>query len=123
MAALALAAAAGGCADVVASENLVEVRFVVVDDRAYTAGESLAGAGAVGEKYAEVLRFVDCSGGLWLGDTTGPDDWCPLEDGDSNFLPEGTAIHRVESRSPAEALTAHHDGAWVELRPVPQEGS
>ena len=120
--ALALAVGAAGCSEVITSADMTSRRFVVVDDRPYAPEELLAAdMGAPGETYAVVLRFVDCSGGIWLGAAAGPEDWCPLENGDSNFLPEGTPIHRVGETDPADALTVNHEGAWVVLRPVPVE--
>lgn len=108
-----------GCSDPV-STDAVQIMAVVVDDIFYTPREPLGvQAEAVGEKYTEVVRLVDCSDGLWLDGNTWVSDHCPLENGDSNFLPAGTPIHRMTGKEPGEALTVFHWDAWHPLEPIP----
>lgn len=76
----------------------------------------------VGEKYTEVTRFVDCSKGVFIDAHTHLSDFCPLADGESNFLPTGTPIHRIEGVDPAEALTVLYSGGQDVLRPLPRSG-
>jgi hypothetical protein len=122
-----LGLAVAGCAgrDVIGPEGAL-IAMVIVDEVAYMQAARLEPAiRPVGEAYAWVLRFVDCSQGVWRGQTH-ISDYCPLENGDSNFLPEGTTLYRIEGVDPAEALAVFReydvvparDPEWVELAPV-----
>jgi hypothetical protein len=116
-----------GCArGDVSGPNGALIAVVIVDDVAYMQAAFLEPATRpVGEAYAHVLRFVDCSQGVWRG-RTHISDYCPLENGDSNFLPEGTILYRIAGVDPAEGLAVFReyevvparDPEWVELAPV-----
>jgi hypothetical protein len=123
LAALMLGAALVGCSDVVATADMVRVGLVRIEDRVYSPAGPLEPESAQGPEYAEVLRYVDCSDGVWLGVGADASDWCPLENGDSNFLPAGTPLYRVEGMPPEEGLTVDTDNDRVLLRPVETEGS
>lgn len=113
---------AGACADPVSTEALL-IPVVVVDSVPYGLDSTLqAESQTVGEKYAEVKRFVDCSKGVWIDLSTHVSDFCPLADGESNYLPAGTPIHRIVGVEPAEALTVLHGGVQEVLRPLPRSG-
>lgn len=122
-----LGLAVAGCAgrDVIGLDGAL-IAVVIVGDVAYREAAYLQPATRpVGEAYAQVLRFVDCSQGVWRGQTH-ISDYCPLEDGDSNFLPEGTILYRIEGVDPAEGVAVFReydvvparDPEWVELAPV-----
>lgn len=112
-----------GCSDPV-STDASQILAVVVDDIFYTPRDQLGvQAEAVGEKYAEVVRLVDCNDGVWLDGNTWVDDYCPLENGDSNFLPAGTPIHRMTGKEPGEALMVFHVDEWLALEPLPTTSS
>lgn len=112
----------GACTDPVSTDAAL-VAGVVIDSVFYGLDSTLrAESQTVGEKYAEVLRFVDCSEGVWVNRSTYVSDFCPLADGESNYLPAGTPIHRIEGVEPAEALTVLHGGVQEVLRPLPQSG-
>lgn len=115
--AVGLGAMVAGCSEV-ASPDAALVTAVVVDDFLYTPRSHLESqTQVVGEKYAEVVRFVDCSDGIWLDRSSHVSDHCPLENGESNYLPTGTPIHRIEGVEPGEALTVYHGDVWEVLRP------
>ncbi len=112
----------GACTDPVSTDAAL-IAGVVIDSAFYSRASHLdAATQTVGEKYAEVKRFVDCSQGVWIDVNTHVSDFCPLSDGESNYLPTGTPIHRIEGVEPAEALTVLHAGVQEVLRPLPRSG-
>lgn len=112
-----LGAMVAGCSEP-AGTDAVLVTAVVVDDFYYTPRAHLESqTQVVGEKYAEVVRLVDCRDGIWLDDRTYVSDHCPLQNGESNYLPTGTPIHRIEGVEPGEALTVYHGEVWEVLHP------
>lgn len=117
-AALALALGAAACDDATAPLAM-QIRVVIIDGTAYTTRAAMeAERPVVGERYAVVRRYVDCSGGVAADEHTHLSDYCPLRDGESNYLPAGTPIHRLEGVEPAVALAARHLEQWQILRPV-----
>lgn len=118
--------AAAGCAGRdVSGPQASLVQMVVIDDLYYEqAADFDPETRPLGEPYAQVLRYVDCSQGVWRGNTH-ISAYCPLENGDSNFLPAGTILYRIEGVDPAVGLAVFReydvtpvvDSHWVELAP------
>ena len=106
----------------------LQIAVVVLDGVAWSeAGVLDITARPVGEAHTVVQRHVDCSGGVWLDPNTHGSDACVLGDGDSNYLPAGTVLYRIEGEDPAQVLAVYReydvtpaiDPEWVELAPVP----
>jgi hypothetical protein len=104
-----------------------QIAVVIVDDLMYSQAAYLdPDTRPVGAAYAQVLRFVDCSQGLWRDSHTHVSEYCPLRNGDSNFLQAGTVLYRIDGVDPTEALVVFRtydvvpvrDPEWVELAPL-----
>lgn len=99
----------------------VQIPVVIIDDMAYGVhGDTAISSAANGSVYRAVKRRVDCSRGVWIGPNTHVEDYCPLQDGESNFLPTGTGIHTVEGALPTERLAFYdeHRSEWLALAPL-----
>lgn len=121
-----LVLALAGCGEATGPEAS-QIGVVIVDSVAYAAtGRLDVAERPIGAAYAEVRRYVDCSQGVWLDDDTHVEDACFLEDGDSNFLPAGTVLYRIEGVDPSEALAVYREydvvppiePEWLELAPL-----
>lgn len=121
---LALAGCDGGA---VSGPDGSQIAVVIVDDLVYSQAAFLdPDTRPVGGVYTQVLRFVDCSRGLWRDSHTHVSEYCPLRNGDSNFLEAGTVLYRIEGVAPTEALVVFRtydvvparDPEWVELAPL-----
>jgi hypothetical protein len=82
----------------------------------FPAGELDPATVPLGARYATVLRHVDCSDGIWVSGNTHIEDYCPLKDGDSNFLAAGTPIYRIEGVLPSERLAVLDHRSWIFLK-------
>lgn len=81
-----------------------------LDGRLYAIADPSLLGGDPGEIVAHVARHVPCD------DTPGPCDAVePLRDGDSNFLPEGTAVHAVPGFDPSERVAVRPLDVWILL--------
>jgi hypothetical protein len=116
-----LAVAACGNGEPVGVDRLV-VPTVVVDGVAYFPDGILGMSDvAIGPVHATVQRRVDCSQGRWLDSNTHVSAYCPLSDGESNFLDAGTPLYRIDGVPSGERLAFHYDygSEWVALKPNP----
>lgn len=113
---LGMGAVIAGCSSPVSSEAVLAMA-VVVDEVFYAASADLnPQTETVGEKYTEVSRYVDCREGVWINTNTYVSDHCPLQNGESNYLPTGTPIHRIAGVDPVTALTVFYGDVWQVLR-------
>lgn len=111
--------AVAACGEPVGVDRLV-AHTVVVDGVAYLP-DGIPGMSdvAIGPVHATVQRRVDCSQGRWLDRYTHVNAYCPLRDGESNFLEAGTPIHRIDGVPAGERLAFYYDygSEWVALKP------
>lgn len=115
LAAAAASVSATGCKDPTGADAAL-IAAARIGDAYYTSGSTFdLQAETLGERVA-TLRFVDCSDGIWIEDHTHVSDDCRLDDGDSNFLPTGTAVFTVEGVDPLERLAARRviEGEFTE---------
>lgn len=115
-----LAVAACGDGDPLGVDRLV-AHTVVVDGVAYLPDGILGMSDvAIGPVHTTVQRWVDCSQGRWLVTYTHMSAYCPLSDGESNFLEAGTPIHRIDGVPAGERLAFYYDygSEWVALKPA-----
>jgi hypothetical protein len=63
----------------------------------------------VSSVHAPRKRRVDCSQGRWLDRNTNVSAYCPLNDGESNFLDAGTPLYRIDGVPSGERLAFHYD--------------
>jgi hypothetical protein len=98
------------CSDPVGVDGS-QIAVVVLDGVAYGPANIEPGD-VVGGVHTTVKRRIDCSRGRWLSRNVHVEDHCPLEEGESNFLDGGTAIHRIEGAQPHERLAYFSEFLW-----------
>ncbi|HSJ14228.1 MAG TPA: hypothetical protein VK939_07425 [Longimicrobiales bacterium] len=121
LALVAIAAIACSADDPVSIDGLI-VPSVVVDGVTYFPdGSQNISDIAIGPVHATVQRRVDCSRGRWLDSFTHVSAYCPLDDGESNFLDAGTPIHLTDGVPAGERLAFYYEygSEWVALIPQP----
>lgn len=79
--------------------------YLLVEDRPAGAPS----ARVLGAEHGRVLRRIECEGVIHVGNGR-IDDPCGFQDGDSDILPAGIALHVVEDVPPAQWLGAVLDG-------------
>lgn len=97
-------AVAGDCIAVV----YLDGRYFVAMGTAESATDFSPGA-----LYATVTRYRECQDTVTIDESGAVEESIePLEDGESNFLPEGTPLHRVDGYPPTERLAADTEYGW-----------
>lgn len=118
-----IAVGVSGCeSDPVSVDGCLVAVAVVIDSVPWAPTGTLDPGRTVGSEVLRVTRRVDCSDGVWLSETEHVSAWCPLGHGESNYLPAGTPIHRIEGEDPDGLLTVYYDEVWEVLHPMTTVG-
>lgn len=91
------------------------IAVVFLEDRYYVSMGTAGGAAGFtpGALYATVSRYRECQDNFAVDENGNVDNPpVPLGDGESNFLPAGTPLHRVGGYPPTERLAADTEYGW-----------